>query len=88
MAAFQPGPDPRRNTAGRPRKGQSLAETIRAKMPVAAIVKKLSDMAKDGNIQAATTLFSYGWAKPVTDIDDRLKAIEDRLDEAEREAAV
>lgn len=85
---FQPGNTHSANRRGKSKKTKSLSEVIRSGIGAPAIMRALKAKLESGDMQAISLACAYGWAKPVADIDDRLKAIEDRLDEAEQEASV
>lgn len=93
---FLPGNAWAGNKKGRPHKNKSIAEVIRSKVGAASLVTSLKELATTGD-QAATKLaatrllLDWGWPKPPSENDERLAAIEERLDaadaaEREREA--
>ena len=77
--------DPRINRAGRPRLAESLAEAIRqaggevidGETRRDRAIRKLWELAEDGNLSAAELVFTRGWGRVVeSEIEDRLRAVE------------
>ncbi|MBV1786755.1 hypothetical protein KQ940_01645 [Marinobacterium sp. D7] len=77
------------NPKGRPRRGKSLAETLRARMPIGKLADELIRIALDGEsdqikLAAMKTLFEFSYGKPVDfELQSRLADIENQIGELE-----